>query len=209
MDGVQGALEDWDTSLRLFTAADGAEPPDEQKRLTLLTMLPAEVSAYVAMHLELPELSSFAGLKRFTLKYVKVLQNLKPKGPGRLAHLVEQDYQESSQQSFLEAAMAPPPPAQLEVDDFDLSALDDLEPQQRIEVLAVMAKQGFRFKRPQGSGGRQQPRAPPQFRFGDQAGRSAVPPPRGRGDISCANCGRKGNAESECRQPEVELADRP
>ena len=161
MDGVQGALEDWDTSLRLFKAADGAEPPDEQKRLTLLTMLPAEVSAYVAMHLELPELSSFVGLKRFTLKYVKVLQNLKRKGPGRPAHLVEQDFQESSQQSYLEAAMAPPPPTQLEVDNFALSALDDLEPQQRIEVLAVMAKQGFRFKRPQGPGGRQQPRAPP------------------------------------------------
>ena len=44
--------------------------------------------------------------------------------------------------------MAPPPPTQLEEDNFDLSALDDLEPQQRFEVLAVMAKQGFRFKRP-------------------------------------------------------------
>ena len=160
-------------------------------------------------HLELPELSSFVGLKRFTLKYVKVLQNLKRKGPGRPAHLVEQDFQESSPQSYRDAAMAPPPPAPLEVDDFDLSALDDLEPQQRIEVLAVMAKQGFRFKRPQGAGGTQQPRTSPQFRFGDQAGLSAVPPPRGRGDISCANCGRKGHAASECRQPKVELANRP
>ena len=75
-----------------------------------------------------------------------------------------------------------------------------------------MAKQGFRFKRPQsgGAGSRPPPRTgAPQFRFGDQPGRSAVPPPRGRSDISCANCGRKGHAASECRQPKVELADRP
>ena len=51
MDGVSGALEEWDTSLRFFRAADGQEPGEEQKRLTLLTMLPAEVSAYVSMHL--------------------------------------------------------------------------------------------------------------------------------------------------------------
>ena len=159
-------------------------------------MLPAEVSAYVAMHLELPELASFNGLKRFTLKYVKVLQNLRGKGPGRPAHLVEQDSQEGPPQSYLEAALAPP--SLPETEDFDLSALGGLEPQLRIEVVAVMAKQGFRFQRPQGAGGRHQPRSPaPKFRFGDQPGRSAVPPPRGRGDISCANCGRKGHAASE------------
>jgi hypothetical protein len=198
MDGVAGALEEWDTSLRLFRAADGQDPPDEQKRLTLLTMLPAEVSAYMAMHLELPELNSFTGLKRFTLKYAKVLQNLKCKGPGRPAHLVEQDSQEGYPQSYLEAAAAAPPPTALEAEDFDLSALDDFEPQQRIEVLGG------------GAGGRPPPRTgAPQCRFGDQPGRSAVPPPRGRSDISCANCGRKGHAASECRQPKVELADRP
>ena len=75
--------------MRLFSAA--GEPPDEQKRLTLLTMLPSEVSAYVAIHLELPELAIVTGLKRFTLDYVKVLQNLGRKTPGRPAHLVEQD----------------------------------------------------------------------------------------------------------------------
>ena len=75
--------------MRLFRAAGGTGPPDEQKRPTLPTMLPAELSAYVAMHLELPELSTFSGLKRFTLKYVKVLQNLNRKTPSRLAHLIE------------------------------------------------------------------------------------------------------------------------
>ena len=93
-------------------------------------------------------------MKRPTLKYVKVLQNLKRKGPGRLAHLVEQDSQEGPPPSYLEAALAPAPPAAFEAEDFNLSALDSLEPQAQTEVLAVMAKQGFRFKRPQGGGGR-------------------------------------------------------
>ena len=115
MDGVPGALEEWDTSLRLLRAADGQEPPDEQKRLTLLTMLPAEVSAYVAMHLELPDLASFTGLKRFMLKYVKVLQNLRRKAPSLPAHLVEQEAllahsQGAAPQSYLEAALAPADP---------------------------------------------------------------------------------------------------
>ena len=120
-------------------------------------MLPAEVSAYVAMHLEMPELATFTGLKRFTLKYVRVLQKLKRKTSSRPANLVEQDSQDAPPQSYLEAAMAPPAPPDLEL-DFDFSSLDGLEPQAQIEVLAVMAKQGYRFKRPQGAGGRPPPR---------------------------------------------------
>ena len=143
-------------------------------------------------------------MKRFTLKYVKVLPNLKHKTLGRPANP-----QDAPPQSYLEAAMAPPPLV-FEAEEFDLSVLDGLEPQQQIEVLAVMGQRYFRFKRPPGAAGRPPPRTgAPQFRFGDQPGRSAVPPPRGRGDISCANCGRKGHAASECRQPKVELADRP
>ena len=80
-----------------------------------------------------------------------MLQNLKRKTPGRPAHLVEHDFQDAPPQSYLEAAMAPPPPV-FEAEDLDLTALDGLEPQAQIEVLAVMAKQGFRFKRPQGGG---------------------------------------------------------
>ena len=104
----------------------------------------------------------------------------------------------------------PPPPPVFEAEEFDLSAVDGLEPQQQIEVLAVMGQRGFRFKRSPGAARRPPPRTgAPQFRFGDQPGRSAVPPPRERGDMSCANCGRKGHAASDCRQPKVELADRP
>ena len=51
LDGISAAFEDWDTNIRLFKAAQGSEPADETKRLTLLQMLPQDVSAYVAMHM--------------------------------------------------------------------------------------------------------------------------------------------------------------
>ena len=59
LDGITTALEDWDTNLRLFREAGGSEPNDESKRLTIVQLLPLDVSAYVAMHMELPELSSY------------------------------------------------------------------------------------------------------------------------------------------------------
>ena len=34
-------------------------------------------------------------------------------------------------------------------------------------------------------------------------------PPRGRQDIQCVNCGRKGHPASECRQPRKEKGERP
>ena len=62
LDGISAAIEDWDTNIRLFKAAQGSEAVDETKRLTLLQMLPQDVSAYVAMHIELTELTTFAGI---------------------------------------------------------------------------------------------------------------------------------------------------
>ena len=89
LDGISAAFEDWDTNIRLFKAAHGSEPTDETKRLTLLQMLQQDVSAYAVMHMELPELSTFSGMKRVTMKYVKVIQNLRRKGRAP-AHIVEE-----------------------------------------------------------------------------------------------------------------------
>ena len=40
------------------------------------------------------------------------------------------------------------------------------------------------------------------------AARVGAPPPRGRTDIICINCNKKGHTASECRQPRVEIKDR-
>ena len=45
------------------------------------------------MHMELPELSTFSGMKRFTMNYVKVMQNLRRKGRAA-AHIVEEQRHE-------------------------------------------------------------------------------------------------------------------
>ena len=53
------------------------EPPDDQKRITLIRMLPVDVGAYISMHWGLPEYSIFKKLRDLIFKYVKVLRNLR------------------------------------------------------------------------------------------------------------------------------------
>ena len=55
MDKIEEAIQIWDTNLRLFKAAGGEVPTDETKRITLINMLPHDVSVYISMHQELPE----------------------------------------------------------------------------------------------------------------------------------------------------------
>ena len=76
MDSISTALEYWDTNQRLYKAAGGDEITEAQKRLTFIQMLPRDVCAYVTMHIDLPEYTKFAHLKKFALKYVKVISSL-------------------------------------------------------------------------------------------------------------------------------------
>ena len=52
MDKVEDAVREWDTNIRLFKKAGGIEPPDYQKRIFLVRMLPIEVGSYISMHWE-------------------------------------------------------------------------------------------------------------------------------------------------------------
>ena len=61
-------------------------PEESQERLAFIEMLPADINVYIAMHMDFEEHRTLQALKRFTRKYVKVLQNLKRK-PG--VHLVD------------------------------------------------------------------------------------------------------------------------
>ena len=81
LDDLPKALEDWEINKRLYTASGGVLPEESQERLAFIEMLPADINVYITMHMDLEEHKTLQALKRFTLKYVKVLQNLKRK-PG-------------------------------------------------------------------------------------------------------------------------------
>ena len=86
MDGVEQAVIDWDTSIRLFTAAGGVAPPDSSKRLTFIDMIPPDISSYVLMHMEM--YPSYDSLRKFVMKYVRVQKSIKGR-QARPAHLVD------------------------------------------------------------------------------------------------------------------------
>ena len=91
-----------------------------------------------------------------------------------------------------------------EGEDFIYPALDGLDVEQQLEVFAFMNAQGF-TPAGRGAGGRF------QRRLGGRGQPSGGPardmPPRGRADMTCVNCSRKGHAASKCRQPRREKSD--
>ena len=88
-------LEAWDTNLRLFSAAGGAVPSSDQKRLSFIAMLPPDVSAHVTMHMELPQYAAYGAFRAFALKYVKVMQgNSAACKRTRPAHVVKERHEQ-------------------------------------------------------------------------------------------------------------------
>ena len=63
VEGFENALDDWKTSKRMFTEADGKLPDPETMRLAFVAMLPHEVYTYVSLHLDMEEYDSVGKLK--------------------------------------------------------------------------------------------------------------------------------------------------
>ena len=164
MDGVEDAIETWKTDIRLLREAGGQLPPDHQLRLTLIHVLPIDISAYVTMHLELPKYATYESLKRFVLKYVEVQRILRRAG-HKPAHILDEarapDAAKTSDASSKGSEYSD------ENDDEEaellerLAAAEDVE--ERVEILAVMSKRGFRAPT-RGQGG-------PRKRFTPSGGR--------------------------------------
>ena len=158
-DGIEQAVIDWDTSIRLFKAAGGPEPTCAVKRLTFIDMLPSDIGTYVTMHLEL--YPTYVSLYKFTIKYVKVLKDMKSKH-HKPAHLIEEQLEQEEEQS--------------QGGDYDedellaqLMATDNVEEQ--VEILAFVKTKGFHAPT-RGQGGPR--RFPP---------RSGAAPPRAGGPL--------------------------
>ena len=59
LDDLSVVLEAWDTNLRLFAAAGGVITSPDQKFVFVHCQLPPDISAYVTMHMELPQYSAY------------------------------------------------------------------------------------------------------------------------------------------------------
>ena len=141
-------------------------------------MLPTEIHAYVMMHWELAEYATFSALKKFVLKYVRVIKNIKnitrPLNFVGDQHMVGASLESDESQYGRE-------------DEEELpEGFEEMDVEQRIECLAFMKQRGFKMPtRGMGVSRRQQERP---------AGGAAVPkymPPRARRDLTCINCGKE------------------
>ena len=75
LEGLAGALELWDTNIRLFKAAGGREPEGDAKRIAFIKLLPPDVRAHVTLHQDMFQHLDFDELKRFA-KRIKVMLGL-------------------------------------------------------------------------------------------------------------------------------------
>ena len=76
LEGFASALEVWDTNIRLFKVAGGRAPEGDAKRIAFVKLLPPDVRANVTLHQDMPAYQDFTELKRFALKYIKVMIGL-------------------------------------------------------------------------------------------------------------------------------------
>ena len=168
--------------------------------LSLIQMLPLDIASYITMHaMDLPAYATYESLKRFVMKYVRTLKTLH-RGSQRPAHLLEEAPSQSGASEHGGSAEYD------HEEDELLSRLDATDdPGEKIEILAVMKTRGFRAPT-RGLGG---PRQPPTTAPATGGPTARYMPPRGRQDVSCINCGRKGHQSGECRQPRRETSERP
>ena len=96
VEGLEKALEYWETTKRIFTEANGVLPDAETMRLAIVAMLPHEVYTYVSLHLDDEQYATIGKLKKLVLKCAKILLSRKRPRP---AHVVEHASREAPSQS--------------------------------------------------------------------------------------------------------------
>ena len=87
MDDLNTALETWETNKRLFERADGKLPDADQERFAFIGILPGDISPNVIMEMAKPGFETYAEVRKYTLRLVKVLQH--QKRCGRNINLVD------------------------------------------------------------------------------------------------------------------------
>ena len=141
-----------------------------------------------------PQYRELEELWRFTDKYMKVMTSLDRQRKGVRSsapvRLIEAYNGQCDEDGYTIDG-----DEEAEEDNFVYPLLDCLDVDQRVEVLAFMKAKGC-TPAGRGAGGRFQQR--PGGRGQPAAGPPRAMPRRGRADMTCVNCNRKGHAASGC-----------
>jgi len=182
MPDLMQAINVWELDVQKY-AACGGKLDDEDQRASLINMLPGNLSMEFMMKVN--EHATYYSLK----EYLRQQSEFVAERSGKVLNMMEKGTQEEEQEQC---------EGECELDEETVAAMAPAE------VLAMLRggrpmMQRTRGQRPQGT------------RFGMTAGfGSRAPiPPRGRGDITCVNCGKKGHIAADCRGPKVDREKRP
>ena len=144
LEGFASALEVRDTSIRVFKAGGGRDPEGESKRIAFVKLLHADVRAHVALHQDMPAYQDFTELKRFALKYIKVMIGLnadRRRAAQPLKLFAEEHARETPEVDDYGDSQGAD---DSESESVDIKGLVDMKVQTKVEILAVMRAQGYR-----------------------------------------------------------------
>ena len=171
-------------------------------RIAFVKLLPPDVRAHVTLHQDMAMYQDFTELKRLVLKYIKVMIGLKA-DRRRAAQPLKLFEEERAREvpevdEYGDSQGADEP----ESESVGIKGFVDMEVEAKVEILAFMRAQGDKPADSRGASGRFVRAPGGRGRMAPTGGGGGFPrrevPPRGRGVMSCVNCGRKGHAASEC-----------
>ena len=185
LSNVEIVLERWERDLRELASAAGEVKSDEEKKDTLISMLPKDFRE--AMIWKSSDFPSYFELRTHVLTKMREIR--KTRGQST-THLLDEI-----------------------ANDEDIMALDDSEEMiaivqmladggcQQGEIMAL-AKKFYNRRKPQQKGSWQRP---------NQTQAPSRPPAGAAGGartMRCGNCGEKDHTSAECKKPRIEVRDR-
>ena len=143
MAGFAEALKLWETNIRLFTAAGGKAPEGDAQRIAFIKLLPPSVAAHVTLYADNQEFSEYTALKRFALRYIKIMMGLDAqRATTRPLKLVEDAIRHLEGEPEREAEEEPDA-CEDAADTLDIPGFAEKPISDQVEIFAFMKAKGF------------------------------------------------------------------